>query len=185
MSLVLSAHGLIRQAFPHPLHPQAQSLLLLPGVCPGCMCRFHFHRYEELTHAQALVSKHEFITTFVADSVHALSDLLGFPLYHLVLSGQPRLPLQLLTLSTCSSANAAGTQVDCPWASCATVPPKYSPEHLFGAWFPCPILPLTVANKCRSVGAQGPASGGTTLSCAFTPGFPCGIRLMDLTWLTI
>lgn len=124
VSLVLSAHGLIHHAFPHPLHPQAQPLLLLPGVWPGCMCRFHFHRCEELTHAQALVSKHEFITTFVADNVHALSDLLGFPLYHFVLSVHPRLPLQPPALSPCSSANTAWTQVDCPWASRATVPPK-------------------------------------------------------------
>ena len=121
VSWVLGTRGLIRQVFPHPLHPQAQSLLLLPGVWPGCMCRFHFHHCEELTHAQTLVSKHRVHQDFCGGQCQALSDLLRFPLHHLV---HPRLPLQLLTLSTCSSENASGTQVDCPWASGDTFPPK-------------------------------------------------------------
>ena len=106
---------------PSPSAPTATVSALTPWGLAWVHISVPFYRCEESTHAQTLVSKHRVYQDFVVDNVHALSDLLRFPLYNLV---HPRLPLQLLTLGTCSSEYAAGTQVDCPWASGATFPPK-------------------------------------------------------------
>lgn len=136
---------------------------------------------EELIHAQTLVSKHRVYQDFCGGQCPCSVRSPQIPL-------APSCPSPLAPSASDTQhlffRECCGDSGRLSLGFRRHFPSKIDPRA-FGAWFPCPILPLTVTDRCRSVEAQLPASGGTTLSCTFTPGFPCGVRLMDLTRLTL
>lgn len=152
---------------PHPLHPQAQSLLLLLAdlawMPTGCSAFITMKNWLKHKHWWANVG---FIKDFCSEQYQCSIRSPQIPLLPFcALPWSPPAPLASNSQHLCnsSSENTAGSQIDRPWATRATFPPQWTRS----AWGFIPFLHPMLDQWLTSAGVWKPSSPplvGTTLS---------------------